>query len=140
VLHGGAGNDTLYGGQGDDVLFGEDGDDTLVGGVGTNVLTGGAGADHFVINTLGHDTITDFTETDGDKIDLSQIDAIQGAGMDHFTLTDHFTNTAGQLIVVQGADATHFLVEGDTNGDGVADLVINVTSAHALDHDAFIFA
>lgn len=85
VLRGGAGQDVLRGGAGDDALDGGSGDDGLVGGPGADVLTGGAGADvfHFLVEDdlvapdgrVGLDRIIDFSRAQGDRIDLSGIDA-----------------------------------------------------------------
>ncbi|WP_380785607.1 VCBS domain-containing protein [Sphingomonas sp. R86521] len=152
ILHGGLGNDTLYGGQGNDTLFGDDsndvligglGNDVLIGGLGTNQLTGSAGADQFVMNVAGHDTILDFNQGDGDRIDLRSIDAVQGNAntADQFTLVAGFTDVAGQLVVTPASGAGHYVVDGDTNGDGVADFHLDVFGATAApNHDAFIFA
>jgi Ca2+-binding RTX toxin-like protein len=48
----------------------------LIGQAGNDQLTGGAGADHFVFNQMGFgaDTIVDFSETQGDRIDLRGLD------------------------------------------------------------------
>jgi VCBS repeat-containing protein len=147
-LFGNVGNDELHGGLGDDALNGGQGNDLLYGEAGTNTLTGGVGADTFVMNILGHDTITDFSERDGDKIDLSGIDAISTNTVtnDHFTFVAggaFVANSAGQfspgeLIVIQN-DATHFTVAADRDGDGHADYTIAVTSPTGIapDHDAF---
>lgn len=85
VLLGGAGNDTLQGGAGADTLNGGTGDDILIGGLGRDVLTGGPGTDVFrFLSTddlpaphgrVGPETITDFSQAQGDRIDLSAIDA-----------------------------------------------------------------
>ncbi len=48
----------------------------LTGNAGNNVLTGGYGADTFVLAGGGHDTITDFSAAQGDKIDLSAYHAL----------------------------------------------------------------
>jgi Ca2+-binding RTX toxin-like protein len=66
ALFGNAGNDTLMGGSGSDLL---------VGGVGNDTLTGGAGADtfRFIQFETGSDTITDFSKTQGDKLDVRGI-------------------------------------------------------------------
>jgi Ca2+-binding RTX toxin-like protein len=50
------------------------GNDKLYGGAGKDTLTGGKGADIFVFDTApaSRDTITDFSRTDGDKIQLSK--------------------------------------------------------------------
>lgn len=77
LLKGGAGNDILRGGNGDDVLRGGDGDDRLIGGRGSDILDGGSGTDTFVFRTnhigTGVDTIKDFSLSQGDKIDISDI-------------------------------------------------------------------
>ncbi len=81
-LQGATGNDTLYGGSGRDNLKGGKGDDTLTGGKGKDILTGGVGADKFDFNFVNEspaggnrDKIVDFKWQEGDKIDLSTIDA-----------------------------------------------------------------
>jgi Ca2+-binding RTX toxin-like protein len=56
----------------DNALTGNKGDNLLTGGAGTDVLTGGGGADTFVFATGGgHDTITDFSSAQHDRIDVS---------------------------------------------------------------------
>ena len=56
-----------------DKIVGADGvDDTLQGGTSDDEMTGGTGADTFVFNEdSGSDTITDFSTTEGDRIDLT---------------------------------------------------------------------
>jgi Ca2+-binding RTX toxin-like protein len=77
--------DRIDGGGSADVLDGGGGDDSLVGGLGADTLLGGAGADTFEFNFvnespfgIGYDTISDFNPLEGDKIDLSGIDADTG--------------------------------------------------------------
>ncbi|MDE0538734.1 MAG: calcium-binding protein [Rhodospirillales bacterium] len=54
----------------------DDSDDVLMGGTSDDTLTGGTGADTFVfVETSGNDTITDFSQAEGDKIDLCGFDA-----------------------------------------------------------------
>ena len=75
-LTGGTGNDRLVGGAGDDTLVGGDGNDTLIGGGGSDILTGGDGMDSFVwlnIEDGVEDTITDFSLSEGDQIDLREV-------------------------------------------------------------------
>ncbi|HBR69618.1 MAG TPA: hypothetical protein DEA55_09610 [Rhodospirillaceae bacterium] len=71
------GNDILYGMEGNDKLYGEAGNDVLVGSFGADTLTGGTGADRFMITAYdtigGRDTITDFSRSQGDILDLSDI-------------------------------------------------------------------
>jgi Ca2+-binding RTX toxin-like protein len=152
VLHGFDGADTLYGGigadvlrgdPGDDTLYGDSGNDNLYGNTGVDVMTGGTGADIFEFRTLedsGYlgataDHILDFAENDGDKIDLSLIDASsQVAGNQAFTWIGNnnaFYGEAGQLRYNNG------WVEGDTNGDMQADFRIQVDSADLHDY-AFV--
>ena len=69
-------DDTITGGIGKDTIIGGGGDDSIIGGLGNDSLTGGLGSDHFVFNTAlnattNKDTLTDFSSTQGDKIDLS---------------------------------------------------------------------
>ncbi|PMG15417.1 hypothetical protein BCU98_16250 [Vibrio splendidus] len=75
-LTGGTGNDRLEGGAGDDTLVGGDGNDTLIGGGGSDILTGGDDMDSFVwlnIEDGVEDTITDFSLSEGDQIDLREV-------------------------------------------------------------------
>ncbi|MEZ9717423.1 cadherin-like domain-containing protein, partial [Vibrio cyclitrophicus] len=75
-LTAGSGNDRLEGGTGDDTLVGGEGNDTLIGGGGSDILTGGDGMDSFVwlnIEDGVEDTITDFSLSEGDQIDLREV-------------------------------------------------------------------
>ncbi|MEL7464348.1 MAG: matrixin family metalloprotease [Pseudomonadota bacterium] len=86
ALRGDGGNDDLYGGGGRDRLFGGDGNDELTGGAGVDTITGGAGRDVFVFTAQkGLDVVTDFTPG-GDRIDLDDIEAVDGFG--DLTITD----------------------------------------------------
>jgi Ca2+-binding RTX toxin-like protein len=133
-LAGNAGNDTLRGLAGRDTLSGGLGDDTIAGGVGVDVLAGSFGADVFDFNSVAdsqpapnRDAVTDFVRAQGDKIDLSSIDAIAGAGNDAFAFIGAaaFTNVAGQLRFTAANGNT--VVSGDTDGDGAANLQILLT-------------
>jgi len=140
VINGGGGNDILFGGEGEDVIDGGDGDDVISGGGGADATTGGAGADIFIFYGVGEsnlddrlrpdaDRIDQFTHADGDKIDLRPIDAsVVLAGNNAFTVVTQFTQVAGELVLTdeEGNRGRRFLVEGDINGDGRADLVIEV--------------
>ena len=77
--------------------------------------------------------------TSGDRIDLSFIDAIAGTSAnDAFTFIGSaaFSNTAGELRASQSG--AQWIVEGDVNGDGTADLVIAVTGAATLAAGDFV--
>ena len=143
VLDGGAGADLLQAGVGNDILFGSDGDDTLQGmagndelgrGAGKDTMLGGSGADRFVFQSVGEatpsaglrDVIADFSHADGDKIDLSGIDAnVNLAGDQAFEWSGvtPFYGVAGQLHFTKGA------LEGDIDGDRVADFSIQMPNA-----------
>jgi hypothetical protein len=75
------------------------------------------------------DTILDFAP--GDRLNLAGIDAdgnaANGNGQFAFSGAGAFTKAAGQLRAAQ-VDG-NWLIEGDTNGDGAADLSILVTAA-----------
>ncbi len=112
-----AGNDTLVGGAGEDVL---------IGGAGNNVLTGGGGVDVFRFTELGaNDVIRDFTRG-VDRIDLSWLDAKTGGAIDPFDWvgSQAFSKTAGELRFFTDAGVNY--LEGDVNGDGVADFSVQV--------------
>ena len=139
TLNGGAGNDTLKGGSGHDTLNGGAGNDRLIGEAGGDRLTGGSGADRFVFTAIGqsppgagHDRITDFHSTQGDRIDISAIDAIGGGVNDGFDFigSDPFS-AAGQL---RFDPATHLLqanINGNLNPD--FEVFVNTAAVHAGD-------
>lgn len=136
-MEGRNGDDDLRGGTGADQLFGGNGADRLVGMTGPDRLTGGTGDDSFVFLALAdsapgaHDIILDFT-AGADVIGLTAIDANAGlAGNQAFNFVgaSSFGGVAGQL-----RQAGAFL-EGDVNGDGVADLRIELRGSPALAED-----
>ncbi|MDP5279189.1 hypothetical protein Q9Q95_09660 [Sphingomonas sp. DG1-23] len=122
----GAGTDTLIGIEN---LIGSGFADVLAGDAGANVLSGGGGNDRFVFGDSARsarDTISDFAA--GDRIDLSLIDANGAAAGDAafaFIGSAAFGGVAGQLRVT--GSGTSWLVEGDLNGDRIADFSIAVT-------------
>lgn len=148
VVYGNGGNDQIFGRGGNDVLFGDAGNDVIFGGEGADRMTGGAGADTFVwLNTAEFsvpaslaDHIVDFNQGEGDRINLGSLDAktTTGAVNDAFTFigSGAFTSSAGQLRSYVESGVTW--VEGDTNGDGVADFWIRLTGSHTLQAGDFI--
>lgn len=122
------------------------GDDTITGAAGADTVNGGKGADTFVylavtdsgITALTRDVIEDFV-SGTDKIDLSAIDAVAGTpANDAFAwLTADgavFTGKAGELrwySTGSGADQARIL-EGDVNGDSIADFQIELSGAGAI--------
>ncbi|RXF69934.1 calcium-binding protein [Hansschlegelia zhihuaiae] len=130
------GDDKLTGDAQANRIEGEDGDDTITGGGGLDSLLGGGGADRFVFNakSLGVDNkaeILDFEVSLGDLIDVSGIDAntLEDANQAFsFIGTGAFTSVAGQLrwSYLGGDPNADISIEGDTNGDGAADLFIQL--------------
>jgi Ca2+-binding RTX toxin-like protein len=132
ILFSGAGNDTLIGGDGADLLFAAAGADDLTGGAGADTFRYDSAADSTSSLT---DQILDF-QSGTDKIDLSRIDANSAAaGNQAFSWigSNAFTGTgaasAGELRAFQSGGI--WVVEGDTDGNGIADLVIEVTTQGA---------
>jgi Ca2+-binding RTX toxin-like protein len=145
--------DTLVGNSLANVLWGGAGNDTLNGGGAADTLTGGAGQDMFVfksaseIGTIAlHDQITDFeaggstAATRVDLIDLSAIDAVAKTTTknDAFTFIggNAFTHHAGELRYEQISGSTY--IEGDTNGDGVADFYLQLGATGTVDASDFL--
>jgi serralysin len=145
------GSNLLDGRDGNDVLRAGGGDDFLIGGNGIDGLYGQAGADRFDFRSVEEigvgegtrDVIWDFA-AQVDKINLGLIDANEKhTGNQGFTYLGDadFTGTDGELRwewtkLANGLDVT--LVEGDTNGDGVADFEIQLKGQVTLSASDFI--
>jgi Ca2+-binding RTX toxin-like protein len=130
------GNLQLFGGAGDDRLIGGAGNDLLYGVGGRDTLTGGGGSDSFQFRAIldstnvNPDRILDFT-SGTDKIDLGRIDADANAAGDQafsFVGSGAFQGVAGQLRAYD-TGLGHWRVEGDVNGDGLADFALEVVLA-----------
>lgn len=125
-LYGGAGNDHLEGGIGSDFLVGEAGKDTIDVGIDTDVdtvaykaLTESTGA------LTGRDTLWNFGEND--VIDFHQL-VVAGGDVNHFVGVDvAFDDVVGAVRVL--TTAAGWTVQVDSNGDMIADMVINVGDA-----------
>jgi serralysin len=107
--------------------------------MGTDTLTGGTGADHFIFYSSTEmgglstpDRITDFSQAEGDVIDIST-----------FSGTYAFRGDGG-LLSGGGKQITyHFgggdtVIEGDSNGDGVADFRLLLTGNIPLTANDFL--
>jgi Ca2+-binding RTX toxin-like protein len=145
TLTGNAGNNHLSGLGGKDTIGGGNGNDTIAGGLGNDLLTGGTGADTFVFNSItdsklaakSRDVIQDFSTAQGDKVDVSAIDAnnvMAGSQDFSFIGTSGFTHHAGELRYATVKDSA--FVYGDVDGNGNADFsmqLLHVASLHASD-------
>ena len=135
-----------------DILKGGSGIDILTGGLGKDTMTGGAGADDFDFNKVAEigrgasrDIIRDFVHLI-DDIDLSTIDATGAAPGHKFsflaTKDAAFTGAAGELRWFQqnlaGAVNDRTIIEGDINGNRVADFQIQLTGLKTLTAGDFI--
>ncbi|HEX9965438.1 MAG TPA: cadherin domain-containing protein [Allosphingosinicella sp.] len=133
------GHDTIQGMAGDDEIHGENGNDTLVGGAGSDRLTGGLGKDQFTYNSVSdstaaaRDMILDFSRSQGDKISLTAIDAnslVSNNQAFTFIGSSAFSGVAGQLRFETANGVT--TISGDVNGDGLADLQIQLSGSVPL--------
>ena len=123
------------------MLIGNDGDNRITGLGGVDTQTGGLGADVFVLGegatgaALGQrDLITDFT-VGTDQLDLEAIDAnTQSAGDQAFRWlgTNAFDGQAGGLRATFDAGRNVTVLEGDTNGDNVANFAIELSGDKTL--------
>jgi Ca2+-binding RTX toxin-like protein len=141
----GSGNVNGTGNALDNFITGNSGNNSLTGGAGADTLDGKLGTDSFLYTNTSDSTsgamdhILGFGA--GDKINLSGIDAsTTAAGNNAFAFVGAaaFTNTAGELRAYQQS-GSDWMVEADVNGDGVADLVISVSTDHALAAGDFVF-
>ena len=142
-LRGGSGADTLLGDEGLDRLEGGVGADRIAGGFGRDVLVGGGGSDIFIYTAVTdslagvpRDVITDF-EQGTDKIDLSEIDAVAGGLDDAFIFrgTAGYGPLAGLRFVQKGSQT---IIQGDVDGDRVADFVLTLDGLITLQAADFI--
>jgi Ca2+-binding RTX toxin-like protein len=146
VLSGLGGNDILRGDGGRDTLLGGNGEDLIDGGVGKDTLSGGGARDVFQFRDGDFgatralaDVITDFSHAAAEKIQLNLVDANTAAGGNQafaWIGNGAFTGVAGQLHYAHAAGNTY--VEGDTDGDGVADFVIALTGTVNLVASDFV--
>lgn len=153
VLTGNNFNNSIFGMAGNDTIDGGAGNDFIYSGLGRDTLYGGAGLDRFIYQSIAEvgigatrDRIMDFAA--GDRIDLRLIDANAAlAGDQAFTLlaADRaaFTGTAGQMrwytVDAVGTANDRTYIEGDVNGDRVADFQLELIGLHSVT-GAYFFA
>ena len=111
---------------------------SLTGGANRDFLTGDSGADVFVLNgaaetgitSTSRDVVIDFVSK-VDRFDLSGVNADSTLGGNQtFTYlgSGAFTNLAGQLRY----STANGLLQGDVDGDGLADFVVEFQNFTAL--------
>ena len=143
--------DQIEGGSGIDTLNGLAGDDVIIGGGSADRLTGGLGADlfkylglvdapYFLIRS---EKITDFSEAEGDRIDLSAIDANSNTVFnDAFTflgLADFSPiNATGQLIFDYDETLNLGGLFGSVNADATPELAIWLPGVSSLSASSLI--
>ncbi len=153
VLRGDTADDTLYGESGNDSLSGGDNNDVLVGGAGADALNGGAGGDRYVFDAVGDSQAAanrGFSTTTGDTIDsfASTAETTNAGLRDKIDLTGlaasagHSLSWAGTSPAPYGvwysASSRTTLVNIDTTGDGLADMVIRINSRESLGAGDFL--
>jgi Ca2+-binding RTX toxin-like protein len=162
-LNGGAGNDTvagtgkLAGGDGDDRIQGFNGADQIIGGAGKDTVEGGYGADFIVADA--QDTIVYKYLGDSSKAAMDVVDWVAGARFDFTNLRTldlyspedvdlHFIGAAAFTVgtitdfdqMRLSYDAVNFktFLEIEVDGDGVADMVIQLNGMHTLTASDFL--
>jgi serralysin len=137
LIIGSNGANTLMGLAGSDELQGKSGNDILVGGLGQDFMFGEGDADTFVFRAVAEsstvsstrDIIFDFSRAEGDRIDLSGIDANTALGGDQafqFIGIASFTGVAGQARFASG------VLSVDVNGNGTADMTVEVQGPSSM--------
>ncbi|MFM5223536.1 Ig-like domain-containing protein [Aeromonas caviae] len=155
TLYGGSGNDTLYGGSGNDTLYGGSGNDTLFGGIGDDILKGDEGSDTFIwrkgdteAGKVTKDYIADFSKSEGDKLDLSDLLDSDGSKSSLKSLLSVFQDSEGVHLQVKESSAAPVTQEivlmkhtfdsltggSGTTANQVIDYLLNPTN-HMLDID-----
>jgi Ca2+-binding RTX toxin-like protein len=107
-----SGNDHIVGGFENDDLRGGGGNDTIHGGSGRDDLYGGAGADTFHYSDMndsfdevgyGVDKIFEFSQSDGDKIDLRDVGNFSFSDL---TITQEGSETVIEIPAMMGYTMT----------------------------------
>jgi serralysin len=147
TVYGGGNNDRLAGGNGDDTLNGGSGDDRLRGGNGQDNMFGGSGADKFwwksvdetSTSTLAADWVWDFHAAEGDRIDLTDIDAnVYAAGDQDFTFIGNaaFSGAPGEVRYYHDGGDTYIEMQTGTAVD--VEGIIRLNGIHTPEASWFV--
>jgi len=144
ILIGNKGNNTLSGLNGNDNIKGMAGADKIIAGMGADDLWGGDGNDRFVItnaaesgsNDATNDWIYDFAE--GDKLDISLVDANTGVGGDQaFVIDTDGSFSAGEIsVVTSGLDV---FLSFNIDADAEAEMTVRLKNVVLADITAVDF-
>jgi Ca2+-binding RTX toxin-like protein len=143
----GAANANIWGNTGQNVLVGNAGNNLITGRGGVDLLTGGGGGDTFRYVSLvdsnasgGIDGIEDFDFGEGDRVDVSAIDADAGtAGNQAFGVeiaAGVTFSAAGQYRF--SAVSSGILAEFNADGDADAEFAIRLLGAAPPQADWFL--
>ena len=154
TLVGNAGNNVLTGRGGNDQINGNEGDDILIGNTGRDTLVGGGGADTFVYNayadsragSMERDVVNGFSHgedrirldaLDANTLTFGEDDAFRFIGSTAFS-GNGFASAGELRTQFLGDGVNAILLEGDHNGDGVADFQIFVNTTTFMTGTDFI--
>ncbi|WP_420795195.1 beta strand repeat-containing protein [Legionella gratiana] len=135
TLTGNSSANIIQGLSGNDSINASGGNDTVIGGQGADTLTGGSGADTFVWkygDDAGNptDTITDFNQSQGDKIDLSNF--LEG------NVTPANLSSYLNVSLINGGNDTQITIDADGTGPKTAQQTIILTGVNNLQTSSII--
>ena len=132
-------NGTITGTANHDILLGTSGNDTFLIGAGADTITGGRGADVFKYTSLSNSptsstapitTITDFSSTDGDRVDVSAI--LNGTSTLNSTIHVNQTGTSNTSLSVTVGGVEYYIANVPNQAVSVPDAVANPASGATL--------
>ncbi|VAW02252.1 hypothetical protein MNBD_ALPHA04-679, partial [hydrothermal vent metagenome] len=119
---------TVFGGTATQIRYDQFGDITTIVESGNGV---GGQADYNSARTSNSDQISDFSSAQGDRIELTSVEAISGDDVSQFIGTTVFGGTATQIRYDQPGSIAA-LLEGNTDSDSQDDFAIRLDGIHVL--------
>jgi Ca2+-binding RTX toxin-like protein len=133
IITGNGGNNTLEGLDGNDVLIGNGGNDTLTGGTGSDIFVFKVGVGDGNTPPTNNDTITDFSHSDADRIDLRAIPSIQSLSDLLSHATQNGPNTVIDFSYLSPTDPTSLTLQNVLKNNLTAsDFIFNVTTGPSV--------